>query len=287
MRQIVVISGKGGTGKTVLSGALAGLARRKVMADCDVDAANLHLLLKPRLLSREKFFSGRIARIDRRICKKCGRCREVCRFKAISESYRVDEIACEGCDYCLRVCPHRAVKMEERQAGECFLSDTPYGLLVHARLFAGQPHSGKLVTRIRKTAEAIARRDELDYIIIDGPPGIGCPLMAALSGTDCALVVGEPTLSGLSDAARVMEVAGHFKIPFKLVVNKWDLNPEMTEALEGLCREKGGEVAGRLPFDRLVVETMVRGRILPQTARGAMREELEKIWHSLSRAGGN
>jgi len=282
MKQITVISGKGGTGKTVISGALAGQAQRKVMVDCDVDAANLHLLLHPKNLRREKFFSGKAAWIDKILCSQCGRCLTHCRFHAISDGFVVDPTACEGCALCSRICPVSAVRMVECLAGEWFISETLYGPLVHARLGVAAQHSGKLTTVIRKAAEVIARRDNMDYIIIDGPPGIGCPVMASLTGVDCALIVGEPSLSGLSDAQRIMEIVRRFRIPIRMVVNKWDLNPEITEALEKLCRQFGGRTIGRLPFDKTVVEMMAQGKILTASTGGGLGKIIAQIWEALS-----
>ena len=225
MKQILVISGKGGTGKTVLTGALAALAPNKVMADCDVDAANLYLLLNPSIREKHPFQSGASAVIDPALCSRCGQCSAACRFDAVSRDFVVNPIACEGCGLCARVCPAGAVIMKENTAGDWFISETRYGPFVHAKLGLAEENSGKLVAKVRETAGEIAESKAADYVIIDGPPGIGCPVIASLSGVDLAVIVTEPSLSAIHDAERVMDLAKHFEIPVKLVVNKWDINP--------------------------------------------------------------
>ncbi len=193
MKQIVVISGKGGTGKTVITASLAALARSKVMADCDVDAADLHLLLNPKIKEKHEFRSGKTAIIDKKLCQQCGKCIAACRFNAISEDFTVDPVSCEGCGFCSHICPAEAIEMRENISGEWFISDTRFGPLVHARLGIAEENSGKLVTLVRQKAKESAENRGLDWVIIDGAPGIGCPVIASLSGVDCALVVTEPT----------------------------------------------------------------------------------------------
>jgi len=212
MKQLVVISGKGGTGKTVITAAFAALAKNKVMADCDVDAADLHILLMPEIIERHDFSGGRTAIIDKTKCNNCGTCISQCRFEAISEeTFTVDPISCEGCGVCFRVCPKGAISMENNKSGEWFISSTPYGPFVHARLGIAEENSGKLVAVVRQNAKLIAGKEKRDLIIIDGPPGIGCPVISSISGTDAVLVVTEPTLSGVHDMKRVLELAGHFR----------------------------------------------------------------------------
>lgn len=281
MKQIVVISGKGGTGKTVITASLAALARNKVIVDCDVDAADLHLLLQPTIKERHEFRSGKTAIIDRELCLQCGKCVEVCRFNAIKPDYTVESFSCEGCALCSRVCPARAIRMAENQAGEWFVSDTRYGPFVHAKLGIAEENSGKLVAKIRQIARDIAKRDHLDYVIIDGPPGIGCPVIASLTGVDQALIVTEPTLSGLHDAQRVIDVARHFNVSVSLVINKYDLNPEMTGQIENYCGEAGIPVIGKIAFDRAVVEAMVAGKTIVEYSNSAIKSELMKIWEEL------
>ncbi|MDD5567592.1 MAG: P-loop NTPase [Candidatus Omnitrophica bacterium] len=281
MKQIVVISGKGGTGKTVLSGSLAALANNKIMVDCDVDAADLHLLLHPKVKERHEFKSGQTALIDRKLCKRCGKCIPVCRFGAIKDDFTIERFSCEGCGLCSLICPHKAIRMEEDVAGEWFVSDTQYGPFVHAKLGIAEENSGKLVAKIRQIAKEIAEKKALDYVIIDGPPGIGCPVIASLSGVDCALIVTEPTLSGLHDAQRVREVAKHFNISVNLVVNKYDLNLGIAEKIEAFCREQGIPVLGRIAFDKKIVEALVKGKTVVEHISSPVAEEIKNIWEQL------
>lgn len=232
MKQIVIISGKGGTGKTVLSGSFAALAKNKVIVDCDVDAADLHLLLHPKVKETYEFRSGYSPVIDSTICTRCGKCRELCRFDALLEDFTVDKIACEGCGLCSHICPENAVSMRENLSGEWYISETRFGPLVHAQLGITEENSGKLVSCLRKKAKEIAEERQSNLIIIDGTPGIGCPVIASISGVDLALVITEPSISGLHDAQRVIQVATHFRVPVKIVINKYDLNLELTREIE-------------------------------------------------------
>ena len=281
MRQIVIISGKGGTGKTVITGAFAALAKNKVMADCDVDAADLHLLLKPSIKERHEFRSGKTAKIDKKFCKQCGKCISVCRFSAISEDFTVDPISCEGCAFCSFACPEGAIKMEENVSGEWFISDTRFGPMVHAKLGIAEENSGKLVSLVRKQAKELADKNKADWVIVDGAPGIGCPVIASLSGIDCAVVVTEPTLSGLHDADRVISVAKHFGILAKLIVNKYDLNLDMTEKIEQYCKNSNIDLIGKIAFDKSVVEAMVSGKTIIEHKSRQAKEETEKAWQVL------
>ena len=281
MKQILVISGKGGTGKTVISGALACLAENKIMADCDVDAADLHLLLSPLIREKYEFKSGKTAVLDRQKCLECGRCRSVCRFEAITPVYRIISFSCEGCGLCSHICPNEAIHMKENIAGEWFVSETRFGSFIHAKLGIGEENSGKLVAKVRQVAKEMADKTGASYVIIDGPPGTGCPVLASLSGVDCVLLVTEPTLSGLHDAQRVMELASHFQISVKMVVNKYDLNPEISFQIENFCQDKRVEVIGRIPFDKSVVEAMVAGKTIPEYLNGPVKEELVKIWNGV------
>lgn len=281
MKQIVIISGKGGTGKTVVTGSLAALADKKIMVDCDVDAADLHLLLHPTVKERNEFRSGKTALIDKKLCKQCGKCIVACRFEAIKPDFTIESFLCEGCALCSRICPYGAIRMEENIAGEWFVSDTKYGPFVHAKLGIAEENSGKLVAKIRQIAKELAQKQSLEYVIIDGPPGIGCPVIASLSGVDCALIVTEPTLSGLHDARRVIEVARHFNIPVKLVVNKYDLNIDMTGQIESFCKENAIPVIGNIPFDKIIVESMVRGKTIVEHCGGRIKGDIVKIWKAL------
>ncbi len=281
MKQILVISGKGGTGKTVITGAFAALADNKVLADCDVDAADLHLLLEPSIRTREEFRSGKTAVIDPELCVGCGKCVQVCRFGAVGSDFVVDPISCEGCAFCSFACSFHAVHMEENVSGEWFVSDTRFGPMVHARLGIAEENSGKLVSLVKKKAKELGDASGADYIIIDGPPGTGCPVISSLSGVDCAVIVAEPTLSGLHDAGRVLELAGHFKVPAGMIINKFDLNIDMTEKIEEYCAERGAEMFGRIRFDKSVVNAMVNGRTVMEGGSARAQKEITKIWESI------
>ncbi len=281
MKQIVVISGKGGTGKTVITGAFAALAKNHVMADCDVDAADLHLLLQPKIKFRQDFRSGLSAVIDKKVCQQCGKCITACRFNAISDGFVIDHVSCEGCGFCSHICPVGAIKMEENLAGEWFISQTRFGPMVHAKLGIAQENSGKLVSLVRKQAKELALKTNCDWVIIDGAPGIGCPVIASLSGIDCAVVVTEPTLSGLHDALRVIEVTEHFNVPSRLVINKYDLNPDMSEKIEEHCAKNGISLIGKVRFDKIVVEAMVEGKTIMEYGDTPVKDEIRGIWEKL------
>lgn len=281
MKQIVVISGKGGTGKTVLTASFASLAENRVMADCDVDAADLHLLLNPEIKERYEFRSGVTARIDKDICQECGECISVCRFEAISKDFTVDPVSCEGCKICSLVCPAGAVFMEENVSGEWYISETKYGPLVHAKLGIAEENSGKLVAKVRQIAKDIAEKERRDYVIIDGPPGIGCPVIAALSGVDLAIIVTEPTLSGMHDMERVAQVSKHFGVPTKVVVNKYDLNPKNSKTIKQLCGRADIEVLALLPFSREVSESIVQGVPLVEFSRNGISADIALLWERI------
>jgi len=281
MKQIVVISGKGGTGKTVITGAFAALAKNKVMADCDVDAADLHLLLQPNIKERHDFRSGSRASIDKKICQQCGKCIVACRFNAISNDFVIDHVSCEGCAFCSHICPVQAIKMEENLAGEWFISETRFGPMVHAKLGIAEENSGKLVSLVRKQAKELAERNNCDWVIIDGAPGIGCPVIASLSGIDCAVVVTEPTLSGLHDALRVIEVTRHFNVSSRIIINKYDLNPDMSGKIEEHCAKNGISLIGKVRFDKTVVEAMVEGKTIMEYKDTPVKDEIRGIWEKL------
>ncbi|HNT75623.1 MAG TPA: ATP-binding protein [Anaerolineae bacterium] len=280
MRQLVVLSGKGGTGKTTVTAALAHLAaqtRPIVLADADVDAANLGLLLAPITEETRDFTGGRIASIDPAGCIACGRCAEVCRFDAVrpGNAYAIDPIACEGCAACCYECPVQAITMTPQRAGQWFVAATRYGPLYHAHLFAGQENSGKLVTLVKQMARLRALDSEADLLLVDGPPGIGCPVIAALSGADGALIVTEPTVSGAHDLERALSLAAHFNIPALVLLNKADLGPTQAEAIVAHCAARNVPLVGRLPYDPTVTEAMVRGEPVTVGAgpvSGALRE---------------
>ncbi len=283
MKQIVIISGKGGTGKTVLTASFASLAKNAVFADCDVDAADLHLLLKPVIKEKNIFKSGFTAVIKEDKCIECGKCIEVCRFDAIKENFFVDSISCEGCAFCSYVCPTQAIEMQENVSGEWFIAKTKYGPMVHARLGIGEENSGKLVSLVREKAKEIAIEENKDLIIIDGSPGIGCPVIASITGVDYAIIVTEPTISGLHDAKRVAEVGKHFKVPLKLIVNKYDLNVNITKIIEKFCNDNSIEILGRITFDKLVISAMVEGKTIIEFNKGKAKKEILKIWERLKK----
>jgi MinD superfamily P-loop ATPase len=281
MKEVVILSGKGGTGKTTVVGSLAALAGRKVLADCDVDAADLHLLLDPSERQKNEFWSGQVAHIDEGRCTQCGQCQEICRFDAIKD-FRVNPVSCEGCNFCSRICPEQAITMNESMSGHWFISDTRYGTLIHARLGIAQENSGKLVAVVRQQAKRTAENEQKDLVIIDGPPGIGCPVISSLSGTSLALLVTEPTLSGMHDLDRVLSVCLHFGTPAMVCINKYDLNEENTRQIENQCLSRGVEIAGRIPFDNVVTESIVQGVPIVEYSNGKVAVAIERMWRTLS-----
>jgi MinD superfamily P-loop ATPase len=285
MKQLVILSGKGGTGKTSVAAALAHLASQEmpiVLADADVDAANLELVLNPARLEEHVFMGGQVALIDPGLCRLCGRCYEVCRFDAIlpgEDTYRVDALACEGCASCVYQCPEEAIHVEEQQAGLWFRSDTRCGPLFHAHLFAGQENSGKLVTLVKQQGRLLALDEGRELLIVDGPPGIGCPVISANAGADLALLVTEPSISGIHDLERILGTVNHFRVPALVLINKADVNPAQTAGIEAYCRAQGIGLVGKLPYDNVVTEAMVQGQ--PVTAyqpEGAMAGKLRSVW---------
>jgi MinD superfamily P-loop ATPase len=294
LKQLVILSGKGGTGKTSVAAALADLASQEmpiVLADADVDAANLELVLAPTKLEEHVFMGGQVAVIDPDRCGLCGRCYKVCRLDAIvcdgvgigNECYRVDPLACEGCAACVTQCPEQAIHCEEQQAGLWFRSDTRFGPLFHANLFAAQENSGKLVTLVKQHGRLLAldkASDEgCELLIVDGPPGIGCPVISASAGADLALLVVEPTVSGIHDLERALGTVNHFGVPALVCINKADLSSSHSNAIEAYCAAEGIEVVGELPYDTIVTEAMVQGQ--PVTAyqpEGTMTRALRQMW---------
>jgi MinD superfamily P-loop ATPase len=280
MKQIVVISGKGGTGKSIITGSFASLAKNKVMADCDVDAADLYLLLHPAVKETHEFSGGKTAFIDERRCSQCGKCQEVCRFEAI-DNYVVDPISCEGCGICFHICPERAIKMMDSLSGKWFVSETKYGPFVHAKLGVAEENSGKLVTLVRQNAKLIAEKEKKDFVIIDGPPGIGCPVIASLAGVDIALIVTEPTLSGIHDLERIVGVAHHFGIKGAVCINKYDLNLIVTQKIEEYCRHNNIELVGKILFDISVTEALVRGLPIVEYSNNEVTNEIKNLWEKI------
>lgn len=280
MKEVVVLSGKGGTGKTSIVGSLAALAQSKVLVDCDVDAADLHLLLHPTIQQTNEFWSGQTAFIDEEKCKKCGLCLGYCRFDAF-KGFTVDPTSCEGCGFCSRLCPVEAITMRENLAGHWFISHTSYGDLVHARLGIAQENSGKLVALVRQKARELAEKQKAEYIISDGPPGIGCPVISSLSGASLALLVTEPTLSGIHDLERVLEVSRHFDVPAQVCINKYNINENNTRRIEDYCHAQGVDVIARIPFDNVFTEAMVRGLPVVRYSDGKVSRQIKLLWQNI------
>jgi MinD superfamily P-loop ATPase len=284
VKHIVILSGKGGTGKTTVTAALAHLASQHasvIMADADVDAANLELVLSPRLEEQGDFTGGGVAVIDQELCIACGRCYDVCRFEAIlpgDESYAVDEIDCEGCGACTYACTTEAIQLEDRQDGKWFRSQARFGPLFHAHLFAGRENSGKLVTLIKGKARILAAKQKTDYLLVDGPPGIGCPVIAAVSGADLALLVTEPSIAGAHDLYRIVGVTQHFGVPSLVCVNKWDLNPNKAQEIAAWCTEHGVPMVGQIPFDQVVTKAMVEGQPVTAYSDGEVSQAIHGVW---------
>jgi MinD superfamily P-loop ATPase len=288
MRELVVVSGKGGTGKTSLTASFAALAGRSVIADCDVDAADLHLVLAPRVRLRKEFRAGHEAVINADLCTGCGLCREVCRFDAVrvdaegsgEPRFSVDTTACEGCGVCVRSCAEGAIDFPERVSGEWYVSDTRCGPMVHARLGIAAENSGKLVSIVRRQAREIAEREGQELLLVDGPPGIGCPVIASLTGTSAVLVVTEPTLSGEHDLERVLDLARHFEVPAAVCVNKWDLNPEMTARIERGASGCGAWTAGRVRYDPGVTAAQIQGKTVVEIDAPS-GNDIRNLWNAI------
>ena len=276
-KTIVVISGKGGTGKTSITASMACLASGAVIADCDVDAPDLHLILKPEVIEEGRFMSGLIASIDRDLCTECGECRRACAFGAIGEELSVDPIACEGCAVCDLVCPAGAVRLETADCGQWFLSKTRAGLMSHARLDPGKENSGRLVSLVRTKAKEEAERTGSELIIVDGPPGIGCSVIASMAGCDMALVVTEPTLSGVSDMQRVLDLALHFKIPAAVAINKYDINVDIAGEIEAMLAERGVHFAGMVPYDTSFTEAQLAGKSVVEYGGDGAAPHVERL----------
>jgi MinD superfamily P-loop ATPase len=293
MKQLVILSGKGGTGKTSLAAAFAHLARSSrhpfqiVLADADVDAANLELVLHPSRLETHDFTGGAVAVIDRQRCQGCGICEQVCRFDAVqggNEGYTVDPVACEGCAACAYQCPEEAIRMEPQFAGQWYRSQSRYGPLFHADLFPAQENSGKLVTLVKQNARLLALDTNSQLVIVDGPPGIGCPVIAAAAGMDLAVIATEPSAAGIHDLRRILQTTNHFRIPALVVVNKADIYSPGTVEIVTACAELGVELIGQIPFDPTVTQAMIQGEPVTEYAPDApASEELNRLWQVVAR----
>ena len=278
MKQLTVISGKGGTGKTTLTAAFAALEADAVLADCDVDAADLHLILKPEVKETLEFSGLKVARKDDEKCTSCGECLAHCRFAAVSEDYEIIEGGCEGCGVCEYVCPSGALQLVDRKSGHAYKSETRFGPMAHAVLNTAEEASGLLVALVRKNARELAEEHKKDLVIIDGPPGTGCPVIAAISGVDLVLIVAEPTLSGIHDMERILGVAEHFNVPAVVCINKQDINLENASRIERFCRERDIPLVGRLPYDTIVTKAMIAEESVIEFSDGEFSREVKELW---------
>lgn len=284
MKELVIISGKGGTGKTSVTASFAALAKNAVLADCDVDAADLHLILNPQVRERHDFYSGHEAIIRPADCTACGLCSTLCRFDAIRAAggtFEIDSSSCEGCGVCVEFCPAKAIDFPDRLCGEWFQSQTRFGPLLHARLGIGAENSGKLVSTVRGQAKQFAQAIQADWILVDGPPGTGCPVIASITGADAVLAVTEPTLSGKHDLLRVLELTDHFKIPAFVCINKWDINPEMTDTIEQAATAAGANVLARIPYDKSVTTAQIQGKSVVELNNGPATQSIQTLWEKL------
>ena len=279
MKELVIISGKGGTGKTSIMAAFAALAKNKVLCDADVDAADLHLITAPRLKERHDFQGGHTAIINQDKCTQCGICQDLCRWNAVSDDFEIDFIECEGCGVCVYLCPEKAIDFPLNTCGEWFISDTSFGPMVHARLGIAEENSGKLVSLVRTKAKELADEKKFDLILTDGPPGVGCPVIAAVGGASSVLIITEPTVSGKHDMERVVRLAAHFKVPAMVCVNKFDLNLDQTHAIEEFAKENNVTVLGRIPFDTIFTKSMVKGQnIFDYDLKSETGQVVKQLW---------
>lgn len=280
MKQVVIISGKGGTGKTTIAASFISLAKNVVVSDCDVDAPNLHLLLNPKVKEKKEYKDSWLAEINQKKCMNCGICGQVCQFSAINDN-TVDPILCEGCGVCEFMCPEKAIVMKEQVSGYSYVSETKYGPMTHALLEPGGENSGKLVTQIRQSAIKIAKETGRDLVLIDGPPGIGCPVIASVTETDVAVIVTEPSLSAIHDLKRAYKMTQHFKVPTVVMINKYDLNTTNTKRIIRFCSQNKIEVIGKVPFDDEVTRAMVKGVLLVESSNGKAAKAFRKAWLTL------
>lgn len=278
MKELTIISGKGGTGKTSLTSAFAGLAENKIMVDADVDAADLDLILTPSVHHEEEFKGGHYAVIDPELCTECGECRQRCQFGAIREDFVVEKIDCEGCGVCVHFCPADAISFPQRTCGKWYISDTRFGTLIHAKLGIAEENSGLLVSLLRRKAKEMAEEQGLDKIIVDGPPGIGCPVIAAVTNSSGVLVITEPTLSGIHDMQRVQELAAFLGVPALLCINKYDLNPGMAEKMRQYAKAHQMHYIGDIPYDRDMTYAMVEQKTLLEYSNGEAAQAVRRIW---------
>jgi len=296
MKELVVISGKGGTGKTSIVAAFADLVKNAVFADCDVDAADLHLVLEPRVKQTSDFSGGKQASIVTEKCIGCGKCQDLCRFGAINfngpannmvaKTFTVDTVSCEGCKVCVEFCPVDAIEFNDSINGQWFISDTRFGTMVHAKLGIAEENSGKLVSLLRKEAKRIAEEQKKDLIIIDGSPGIGCPVIASITGADLVLIITEPTLSGKHDLERVADLAAGFKIPVLVAINKFDLNSDMAYKIEEDVRKRNIKVVGKIRYDKAFTRAQIMKCSVIEYTGGAVSQDVKALWRNVTYAIG-
>jgi MinD superfamily P-loop ATPase len=284
MREIVVISGKGGTGKTSLTAAFAHLSEGKILCDLDVDAPDLHILLDPKTVRREEFYSGNEAVIDPKACTGCGVCMSMCEFGAVrreGDVYAIDSLRCEGCKVCVTFCPEQAIAFPVRHCGSWSSSMTRFGPMIHAQLFPGQENSGRLVTLLKQEARRTAEEHGVDLILCDGAPGIGCPVISSLAGTGLAVLVTEPTPSGRHDLERVAELCAHFRTQVAVILNKFELNAKEASRIEEYCESKGYPVIAKLPHDNMVTRAMVRRKAVTELPECPFTSDIRRAWERI------
>jgi len=282
MQELVILSGKGGTGKTSLVASFAPLANNSAFCDADVDAADLHLLLSPQNRASHDFKGGCEAVIQPDRCSACGICRDMCQWDAINASFKVDPVACEGCGVCVWFCPENAIDFPVKTCGEWFVADTRFGPLVHARLGIAEENSGKLVSLVRQAVKSLAVREGRELILTDGPPGVGCPVIASLGGAAGLVIVTEPTVSGLHDLKRVVQLAAHFNVPAMVCINKYDLNCAITTEIETYADTNGLPLVGKIPLEPAFIEAMVQGQtIMEFSPRSPAAGKIEEIWYKI------
>ena len=282
MKEITVISGKGGTGKTSITAAFASIAKNAVFADCDVDAADLHLILKPSVKKTMDFYGLKIASIDKDKCIDCKKCHNFCAFDAIDEEINLKKSACEGCGVCKFVCPVDAIQMKDRKSGFAYISDTRFGPMAHAHLNTAEEASGKLVTVVRNHAKELAEKNAKDLILIDGPPGIGCPVFSAITGVDLVIVVTEPTYSAIHDLQRILDVAKHFKTNAVVCINKYNINKENTKKIEEHCSKNKIKIVGKIAYDPVFTKAMINERTVIEFLEDCeVSKEIKKMWEEI------
>jgi len=281
MKELTVISGKGGTGKTSITAAFATLAENAVFADCDVDAADLHLILKPKIKKTMKFHGLKIASINKSLCIDCKKCHDACRFNAINQDINITNESCEGCSVCAYICPVNAIKMVDRDSGFAYTSETRFGPMAHAVLNTAEEASGKLVTVVRNNAKHLAEEKQKDLIIIDGPPGIGCPVIASMTGVNLVLIVTEPTLSAIHDLERILGVAQHFHIPAVVCINKSSINAENTSKIEQYCQKNNIPIVGKLPYDTTITQAMIHEQSVIEFSDGVLSRTIRDMWNKI------